>query len=252
MVDVAEEAIKVSNYSLATEIYETAIRELGPSADSYIKLGNVLCLAGKVSEAFTSFLKAYRLSHVSSDKLTHLVNSLVRLTRDSMMNAANAHNGGEACTMAAQSNNGDNDMDILALNTKELIESEPFLCGVCLGTVQEPTTIYCGHTFCRKCLDKQDSNVCIVCGQNPRLTDGYRPNVLMSEIVKKLFPKLDQLHQLKSEANTVFSQGRLEEACQRYTTILSLCMYYVAYHSYFSNIGQSLMCQLHSVLLVVP
>jgi len=205
MVDIATEALKSKNFQLASEIYERVITEKGPACHLLIDLGNCLALGGRISEAFTAYLKAYRLGRVIPEQIKELVQALVKLTRERM----------EHTTEQDQVKN-------ILLDTKELLDTEPFFCGICLGTICEPTTIYCGHTFCRKCVSKRDIHDCVCCGKNPRLSGTYKPNVILSDVVHKLFPNLEEITKLKSEANQRFAERQYKDAINRYTEILDI------------------------------
>lgn len=207
MVDIAQEAVLSNNFELASQIYERIIKEKGPACHLLVELGNSLAQSGRISEAFTAFLKAYRLGYVSPDDLKHLVKALIRLTRDRM----------EASTEEGQSN--------LLLDTRELLDNEPFFCGICLGAIVEPTTIYCGHTYCSKCITKKGIHTCISCGDNPQIALTYRPNVLLGEIVTKLFPKFEDIIKLKKDANRHFAERQYKDAIECYTEILDICEY---------------------------
>lgn len=208
MVDIASEALKSKNFQLASEIYERVIREKGPACQLLLDLGTSLALGGRISEAFTAFLKAYRLGKVNTDQIKELVKALVKLTRK----------------MMEETSEQDSQKNIL-LDTKELLDTEPFFCGICLGTISEPTTIYCGHTFCRKCITKRDIHDCVGCGKNPRLSGTYKPNVMLGEVVLKLFPKLEEITRLKTEANKRFAERQYKDAINRYSDILDICKF---------------------------
>lgn len=204
MVEVAQDAYLSQNFELASEIYESVIKEKGPAAHLLLKLGNCLALCGRLSESFTAFLKAYRLNKsIDSAELIHLVQALVALVRERMQASSPK----------------------LLLDTKDILDNEPFLCGICLMTVLEPVTIYCGHTFCRKCLEKCDANICMCCGKNPEVTSRFQPNILLTDIMLKLFPKLVESISLKKEANEEFTAHNYERATRLYTKILQSSKY---------------------------
>ena len=113
MVDIASEALKSKNFQLASEIYERVIREKGPACQLLLDLGTSLALGGRISEAFTAFLKAYRLGKVNTDQIKELVKALVKLTRK----------------MMEETSEQDSQKNIL-LDTKELLDTEPFFCGI--------------------------------------------------------------------------------------------------------------------------
>lgn len=210
MVDIAAEAFRSRNFGLATEIYERIIRDKGPAYHLLIQLGSCLALSGHISEAFTAFIKAYRLCgknvQESPKELAHLIQSLVKLTREIMLTVADGRPN-------------------LIAHAKEVLAKEPFLCGYCLELILEPTTIYCGHTFCRKCVEKHNVNTCVCCGKNPSVSVGFKPNVLLASAMSKLFPNAKHLARLKNDANAKSVQEKYEDAIELYTRILKVCKY---------------------------
>jgi len=202
MVEIAQEAFRLKNFRLASEIYERVIQEKGPAASLFIALGNCLALDGQISRAFTAFLKAYRLAKIESKDIKTLVHSLVRLMRDRMKQIGDSGPG-------------------LLLNKENVLENEPFVCVVCIGTINQPTTIYCGHTYCSKCVAKQGINVCVKCGSNPQIAVEFRTNVVLMEVMTKLFPHMDEIRRLKSYANEKFIEENYGEAVQCYSQIIT-------------------------------
>ncbi|KAF6031229.1 hypothetical protein EB796_010465 [Bugula neritina] len=109
----------------------------------------------------------------------------------------------------------------LLLNKENVLENEPFVCVVCIGTINQPTTIYCGHTYCSKCVAKQGINVCVKCGSNPQIAVEFRTNVVLMEVMTKLFPHMDEIRRLKSYANEKFIEENYGEAVQCYSQIIT-------------------------------
>lgn len=60
-------------------------------------------------------------------------------------------------------------------------------CSVCLGDLQNPLSLHCGHTFCRECLhnsfDKSELNQCPLC-RSPACTSTLLPDELIPEVQK--------------------------------------------------------------------
>ncbi|XP_067948268.1 LON peptidase N-terminal domain and RING finger protein 3-like [Watersipora subatra] len=205
MVDVAKEAFQSQNFRLASEIYERIISEKGPAVHLLLKLGNSLALDGQVTEAFRAFLKAYRLSKtIDSGELLHFIEALVKVSRDGMGKSEDYFRPPNFVTL------------------KEWVTSEPFVCGICLSTALEPTTIYCGHSFCKKCLEKVQSNTCMFCGENPSISVGFQPNVFMTRLIFKFFPKLEEVSQLKKLANESFLEQNYDKALALYTQAIKI------------------------------
>ncbi|KAH7139445.1 ATP-dependent protease-like protein [Dendryphion nanum] len=69
-------------------------------------------------------------------------------------------------------------------------------CLVCYNTMLEPTTLPCGHTFCRHCLVRvmDHSNICPVCRRGihipPIAIQSYPSNSRLVSLLKSLCPEL--------------------------------------------------------------
>lgn len=201
MVDIAREAVESQNFGLATEIYDRILKEKGPTSEILIELGKCLAYSGRLSESFTAYLKAFRLGPSKVQVLYPLMKSLVKLTWE-RMEAANGENNS------------------LHLDTRKTLDSEPFHCGLCLGTTLEPTTIYCGHTFCKRCLDVTGYDKCVACGHNPSNMD-YKHNILLVSVTKLLFPNQEEFLEEKTAANKAVRDGDYAAAVLLYTEILN-------------------------------
>mgnify|MGYP001792654792 CR=1 FL=1 len=200
MVDIAHQAVQSQNFGLATEIYDRILREKGPTAEILFELAKCLAHSGRLSESLTAYLKAFRLGRGKLEVLSPLSKALVKLTRERM-----------------EAVNGEDNS--LQLDTKKILDSEPFHCGICRGTVREPTTIFCGHTFCKTCLDKNGHNVCVACGDIPSDTE-YKHNILLMTVTKLLFPNQEEFIQQKSAANNAVREGNFSQAASLYSAML--------------------------------
>lgn len=203
MVDVAQDTYPPEHFVLARETHERKLDAKDPSQTELEHCQTV----NRLSRALEPSLNADPRTSNSNEPST-LVQLLVALTRDRMQVS---HTKGKSKLM---------------LDMKNILDNEPFLCGLCLLTTLEPTTIYCGHTFCRKCVDKCCLDTCIVCGTNPEVPAGFQPNVLLANSMLRLFPQLEELMKLKKQANALFAQQNYKEAVQLYTTIIELCKCY--------------------------
>lgn len=99
------------------------------------------------------------------------------------------------------------------------------LCPVCYGIFVEPVTIQCGHSYCKKCLQKQVANKsCRRCSYF--LTNGdasqCKTNVLLGELVEKWWPDHVNASRLRSEGNKMFEQKHVGCALAKYTEALNL------------------------------
>jgi len=65
---------------------------------------------------------------------------------------------------------------------------ENFECSLCLNLLLDPVSVTCGHTFCRKCINRsfEYRNHCPLC-RKP-VPAGVGVNVLLANIIAEIFP----------------------------------------------------------------
>ena len=199
MVDLAREAFSTNNFSLAADIYERTIRENGPTSELFLGLADSLARTGLFVKAFESYTNAYRYGKVTPEKLKHLVIGLIDTVKQDISNSGN--------TTARK-----NCM---------------FTCGSCRGLLVDPVTIPCGHTFCRKCLERDVSKTCELCN-----TVHYRlkvrqisSNVVLTNLIEKWFPNECKASQLKREGNEYIAKIDFQNAVRVYTQAIQMGKY---------------------------
>nr|XP_033800406.1 LON peptidase N-terminal domain and RING finger protein 1 [Geotrypetes seraphini] len=76
---------------------------------------------------------------------------------------------------------------------KDLIDTSDFECSLCIRLLFEPVTIPCGHTFCKKCLERclDHAPQCPLCKES--LTEylasrKYNVTQLLEELIRKYLP----------------------------------------------------------------
>ncbi|OXB72054.1 UNVERIFIED_CONTAM: hypothetical protein H355_010656 [Colinus virginianus] len=96
-------------------------------------------------------------------------------------------------------------------------------CRKCQGFLFEPVSLPCGHTFCKKCLERDRAAAarCVLCreeggGRLPRV------NVILSNLLGKWFPRQVRASQLRHEGNLLYREKKLHAALQKYDEALSL------------------------------
>jgi Lon protease-like protein len=70
------------------------------------------------------------------------------------------------------------------------LSKDDFTCALCQSLLFEPVTTACGHTFCRECILRalDHSSQCPLCRTVIHLTPDHAINVLISQLVQKLYP----------------------------------------------------------------
>jgi len=105
-----------------------------------------------------------------------------------------------------------------------------FTCPLCFGVIREPLTMICGHTYCKKCLSKEEEKVqdgiqcklCPVKFTSAQIRD-TRPNVVLMDLLNKCFPSAESLVSLRNEGKELFSTKDYEAAVQKFTQAIDLC-----------------------------
>lgn len=98
-------------------------------------------------------------------------------------------------------------------------------CSACQGIFLEPVTVSCGHTFCRKCLIKENVLVtCNVCGTTNTFNhiSNLKINVTISTLVEKWWSNALQSAKLRCDGNELFLIGKVDLALEKYTRAYEL------------------------------
>ncbi|OWF53763.1 LON peptidase N-terminal domain and RING finger protein 3-like [Mizuhopecten yessoensis] len=196
MVDLARQAFNTNNFELAVDVYERTIREHGPSSDLYFGLADSFARSGQFERAFESYCSAFRLTNsIRPGVLKHLVTALVEAVKqDSVVEDA--------------------------MMNKNCI----FTCVLCRGLLSDPVTIPCGHTFCRKCVERDQSKICKRCGKANHFVNvsSIKTNVLLKQVIDVWFPSECEALRLKSEGNIFFERREFEKAINLYNKAILL------------------------------
>ena len=106
-----------------------------------------------------------------------------------------------------------------------LILADSFSCAICYGALCDPITIQCGHSYCRKCIQKVGVGAgckrckSVVTSQDVNFT---KTNVLLATLVEKWWPNFRKTMTLRNEGNSLFREGKTDEAIRKYTQAISL------------------------------
>ncbi|XP_015481699.1 LON peptidase N-terminal domain and RING finger protein 3 isoform X2 [Parus major] len=105
-------------------------------------------------------------------------------------------------------------------------EWDVFRCRKCQGFLFEPVSLPCGHTFCKKCLerDRAPESRCVLCKEAGGAAAGQllRVNVILSNLLTKWFPCQVKASQLRHEGNLLYKEKKLQAALQKYNEAVSL------------------------------
>ncbi|XP_001180621.2 LON peptidase N-terminal domain and RING finger protein 3 [Strongylocentrotus purpuratus] len=188
--DLATEAFRRSNFELASDLVDRLLEERGQNIEFLLMKGDSLANMGRLNEALSVYSHAFRMGDISSDKLHNFVNALVKN---------------------------------LSQNAGRYISKDlgKFSCCVCRGLLSKPTTLLCGHTFCKSCVEHQSKRSCVIC-KFPYSSSGSKSkkmtlDVTLSELILKYFPSEVNSQEIKAAGNELFKLGRHSEAQEKYS-----------------------------------
>ncbi|XP_052027394.1 LON peptidase N-terminal domain and RING finger protein 3 [Apodemus sylvaticus] len=117
-----------------------------------------------------------------------------------------------------------------------------FKCRKCHGFLSDPVSLWCGHTFCKLCLERGRAadRRCALCGvklsalmvasgrarglrrAGPQAPLQLRVNVVLSGLLGKLFPGPARASQLRHEGNRLYRERKVEAALLKYNEAVRL------------------------------
>lgn len=108
--------------------------------------------------------------------------------------------------------------------------TDPWSCVFCSSVLEEPVTLTCGHSTCKKCLLRDLTTVCKKCKvkyepieEDPIDVEPYvKIDILVSELVKKFWSKDLEATKLRNLGNKLFQRGAVEESIAKYTEAIDL------------------------------
>lgn len=220
MLEVAEEANRAGDFSLAVEIYSSQLADLQqPDRGLCLRKADSLARAGRISEALDSYCSAASLGKLRPEELPLLVENIARALREKeqgIPGTINGHGVSSSGEDGAETNGECEEDEALDL----------FSCRLCKCLLHEPTTVECGHTFCKRCLEDETVKDCIHCKQNLSKKDGLtncrRLNVVLSGLLDKLFATESKARKLWIEGEVLWRNQSLPDALDKYNAAVDL------------------------------
>ena len=219
MLHLAAEAFQSKNFDLAADIYEcqlACLADPGSRLELLVKRADALALGGRVADAFEVYRRASEMERLRPAHLSNLMECLSDSIR------RQGRGGGEGQREPGRQHPG----LALGLGLAAGGGHEDFSCGICLSFLFEPVTLPCGHCFCKKCLERERKErkererpvMCKECKDSSRVADvqSYRVNVLLSNMLTKLFPSVQRAGRLRREGNGLYAEKKMEAALEKY------------------------------------
>lgn len=174
---------------------------LGPEWQVLLGRADALAFGGRLHEALPLYQLASRHQQLRAEQLEKLVECLAQSVR--------MKEGLPAAEQPAAPR-----------------EWDVFRCRKCQGFLFEPVSLPCGHTFCKKCLerDRAPESRCVLCKEAGGAAAGQllRVNVILSNLLTKWFPCQVKASQLRHEGNLLYKEKKLQAALQKYNEAVSL------------------------------
>nr|XP_056715548.1 LON peptidase N-terminal domain and RING finger protein 3 [Euleptes europaea] len=122
-----------------------------------------------------------------------------------------------------------------------------FGCRKCQAFLHEPVSLLCGHTFCKRCLERgrPRAAACGLCREEEGGGGGarrLRVNVLLSSLLAKWCPRQVKASQLRHDGNRLYKRKKLHAALQKYNEAVSLAPNDHLLYSNRSQINSTLNC----------
>ncbi|XP_042350444.1 LON peptidase N-terminal domain and RING finger protein 2 [Plectropomus leopardus] len=214
MLEVAEEASRAGDFNLAVEIYSSQLADLQqPDRGLCLRKADTLARAGRVSEALDSYCTAASLGKLRPEELSLLVETIARTLREKdLPGTLNGHGKSSSGDDGVDSDGDCGDDEALDL----------FSCHLCKCLLHEPTTVECGHTFCKRCLEDDSVKECIHCKHKLNRKDGRRLDVVLSGLLDKLFATESKARKFWIEGEVLWKDQNLSDALGKYNAALDL------------------------------
>ncbi|KAM9454074.1 LON peptidase N-terminal domain and RING finger protein 2 isoform 2-T2 [Clarias gariepinus] len=202
MLEVAEEACRAGDYELAVEIYSSQLSELHqPDRGLCLRKADALARAGRIAEALDSYCVAADLHRLRADELRLLVESIARTIRVKELQAT-----------CSDPDELEDDHDL-------------FSCRLCNCLLSEATTLVCGHSFCKRCLEDAGVKECKLCRTSVNrswCTSGLRANVVLSGLLDKWFEAESKSRRCWLEGESLWKKQELQGALEKYNQAVEL------------------------------
>ncbi|XP_069949998.1 LON peptidase N-terminal domain and RING finger protein 3 isoform X2 [Cherax quadricarinatus] len=168
------------------ETYERTLKEKGPNPDVYVCYASYLAEVGQVMDSLEVLAHTYKLYTMTTDKLDQVVSKIVEYVRQDWRE--NGHCGYR---------------NVLS-------------CPCCWGVLNDPITLPCGHTYCRRCLLKEALTTCRVCQYKLANLSNIKVNVLVCEVVGRWWGGEVKGVTLRTQGNNLVNNHNLQAAVEVY------------------------------------
>ncbi|XP_041496390.1 LON peptidase N-terminal domain and RING finger protein 3-like [Microtus oregoni] len=194
---------------------------------------DALASRGRLREALEVYRQLSEKQQLVAEQLEKFVRCLAKSVpqKNLVAPAPSYQSGSSSCCVAALKKAAE-----AAAMVPEVWDG--FKCQKCHGFLSDPVSLWCGHTFCKLCLERGRAadRRCAVCGL--KLSAGGRAlglrwagqqaplllpvNVVLSGVLGKLFPGPARASQLRHEGNRLYREHQVEAALLKYNEAVRL------------------------------
>jgi len=108
--------------------------------------------------------------------------------------------------------------------------TDPWSCVYCSSVLEDPVTLICGHSCCKKCLLRDITGVCKKCklkyvpiDEDPIDVEPYiKVSIIISELATKYWARELRSVKLRGEGNILFQRSNVKESIEKYSEAINL------------------------------
>ncbi|XP_051034382.1 LON peptidase N-terminal domain and RING finger protein 3 isoform X1 [Phodopus roborovskii] len=208
-----------------------------PECKVLLTQADALASGGRLREALEVYRQLSERQQLVAEQLEQLVRCLAEsVPQKGMVAPATSDQSGTSnCCKVAVEEAGE-----AAAVAPEVWDG--FKCRKCHGFLSDPVSLWCGHTFCKLCLERGRAadRRCALCGvklsalmvasgraRGTRRAGQPAPlqlrvNVVLSGLLGKLFPGPARASQLRHEGNQLYRERQVEAALLKYNEAVRL------------------------------
>ncbi|XP_060231483.1 LON peptidase N-terminal domain and RING finger protein 3 isoform X1 [Meriones unguiculatus] len=208
-----------------------------PECKVLLTQADALAFNGRLREALEVYRQLSQRHQLVAEQLEQLVRCLAESVpqKEMVAPAPSDQSCTSSCCKAAMEKAGE-----AAAVAPEVWDG--FKCRKCHGFLSDPVSLWCGHTFCKLCLERGRAadRRCALCGvklsalmvasgraRETRRAGQQAPlqlrvNVVLSGLLGKLFPGPARASQLRHEGNRLYRERQVEAALLKYNEAVRL------------------------------
>ncbi|XP_029596532.1 LON peptidase N-terminal domain and RING finger protein 2 [Salmo trutta] len=206
MLSVAREAFGAGDFNLLADIYSSQLADLRhPDRSLCLLKADALSRAGRIAEALDSYCTAANLDRLRPNELGSLVDCIAHILR--------VKECLKECTDSDGVPEDEHSLDL-------------FSCRLCKCLLIEPTTLECGHTFCKPCIEDDGIKECELCRYKLNETSRelkpicFKVNIVLSGLLGKWFCAESEARRCWLEGDRMRNERGFINALEKYNNAL--------------------------------